>query len=269
MRPRSRSSPPPARSSTLTRSTKSPRNSTRDYDDGSTPGLRVGSTRSFTGSIAGRSTAPAEDSPSRAVADAQCLTGAADYLGGDYHLGIFDLNLVLPSNAAWSGGARWFRCDLVRYTDANATMFGVTNSVKSGLRGSGPLASICRTITDDGHGSLTDEQLADCTQPHNSELAGLFTAPDLPWPSDEQARDDLASQGCQRVVAKYLGFSGGEVDSPYLGWGYESFTEAQWDLGDRTIRCSALGFHGASSNGIRFIGSVKGLRNSKPKGWHG
>jgi hypothetical protein len=105
--------------------------------------------------------------------------------------------------------------------------------------------------------------------PHNTELAGLFTAPDVPWPTDAKARDDLASHGCQRAVAGFLGFTDGQVDSAYFGWEYERFSEVQWDLGDRTIRCSVLGRKGSSSNGARFVGSVKGIRDKVPKGSRG
>jgi hypothetical protein len=219
----------------------------------------------FTGATASRSTPPGSDSQDRVDAYTQCRKGANDYLGGDYHLGLFDLDLILPSSNAWHGGARWFRCDIVRYTDANETDVARTGSVKDGLRGSRPLALTCSTVTDDGHGSITDQQVTECSKPHNAEVAGLFTAPDVPWPSDDTTRQNMYNNGCEPVVAKFLGLPGGRVASNYMGWMTNGPSEDQWKLGDHTVVCSALGFKGDSPNGARFTGSVKGLKDKAPK----
>src|SRR5258705_69599 len=179
---------------------------------------------------------------SRADAYRQCGTGAVNYLGDDFHLGLFDMYLVLPSDNAWSGGAPWFRCDIVRFRDAERGDLADTGSVKDGLRGVRPMVLTCTTVTDDGKGNFTDEQLTDCAKPHNSELAGLYTAPNIPWPGDAKTRKNMASKGCEGVVARFLGFTSGTVDSPYLGWEFSGFRDRDlWNLGDRPIQCSALG----------------------------
>ncbi|GIH18143.1 septum formation family protein [Rugosimonospora africana] len=219
----------------------------------------------FTGSAGNRSTPPASDSQDRRDAYAQCLKGAANYLGGDYHLGLFELGLVLPSSNAWTGGARWYRCDIVRYSDANETDVARTGSVKDGLRGKRPLAFTCSTVTDDGKGSITDQQVTDCAKPHNAEVAGLYTPPNVPWPADQKTRQNTYDSGCEAVVAKFLGLSGRVVASNYMGWMTSGPSEDQWKLGDRTVVCSALGFKGESPNGARFVGSVKGLKDKAPK----
>jgi hypothetical protein len=220
----------------------------------------------YSGSAADRTSPPDEGSPDQATAYGQCLKNSADYLGAAYESGNLELLLVQPDDAAWTGGGRWFRCDIVRYKDAGQlTIDDSASSVKDGLRGSQPLVLTCKTVTDDGNGNITAEQFTDCAQPHNSEYAGLFTGPDVAWPSSETTRDNLASNGCEAVVAKFLGFTGSTVDSQYLGWEYSAFNEDQWALGDRTIACSVLGFSGNSSNGARFVGSVKGIKGGKPK----
>lgn len=219
----------------------------------------------FTGAAASRSTPPGSDSHDRATAYAQCLKGASDYLGGDYHLALLDLTMVLPSTNAWQGGARWIRCDVVRYADANRRVIVRKGSVKDGLRGNRPLALSCETVTDDGHGSITDEQLASCSKPHNAEFAGLYTPPNVPWQADEKARQNMFDNGCESVVAKFLGFSGGKVESAYMGWMTVPPSENEWNLGDRAVVCSALAFRRGSPNGARLVGSVRGLGAKAPK----
>jgi hypothetical protein len=221
----------------------------------------------FTGADADRSAPPATGSPARAGAFAECRKNVTEYLGGDFMLGRMNLGLVLPSSNAWTGGARWFRCDISRYNNLHdyTEVADGTGSARDGLRGARPLALTCATETDDGKGSVTDERVADCAQPHNAEFAGLFTAPDIPWPTDENERLNLASHGCEGVVASYLGLPGGRMTNPVLGWTSQQPSKDQWSLGNRTVRCYAVGFKGNSVNGMRFTGSVKGIGNKPPR----
>jgi hypothetical protein len=219
----------------------------------------------FAGADAGRSTAPAKGSTALVAAYADCRKNATTYLGDDFDLGMLDLTMVLPTAPAWTGGARWYRCDIVRYQDIEFKTVGGQGSVKDGLRGDRPLAVTCVTVTDDGKSSITDEQAVACSTPHNAEVAGLFTAPDVPWPADQTARDNMASKGCEGVASKYLGESGGQVNNPLLGWSWDGFTQERWELGDRTTRCLLVGIKGDSANSVRFTGSVKGIGTKAPK----
>lgn len=221
----------------------------------------------FTGADADRSSRPADGTPALANAYSQCRKGATDYLGDDFKMGMLDLDLVLPTGNAWTGGARWFRCDIDRYTDLDYSQLddNASTSAKDGLRGARPLGVTCLIVTDDGKDSITGQKPIDCAQPHNGELAGLYTAPDVPLPTDKTAAENMASKGCEAVVAKFLGLPGTAVDNPVLGWGYGNFSAERWQLGDRTVRCTALGFKGNSVNGARFTGSVKGIGTRAPK----
>jgi hypothetical protein len=141
---------------------------------------------------------------------------------------------------------------------------GGEGSVKDGLRGDRPLALTCVNVTDDGKNAITDEQAVACSTPHNAEVAGLFTAPDVPWPADQTARDNTASKGCEGVAAKYLGQSG-QVNNPVLGWAWDGFTQDRWEMGDRTIRCLLVGIKNGTANSVKFTGSVKGIGTKAPK----
>lgn len=219
----------------------------------------------FSGADADRSAVPAKGSQALVDTFGECRKNATSYLGDDFLTGVMSLNVVLPVAAAWKGGARWFRCDVTRFTDLKHSKIVGDGSAKDGLRGARPLAITCLIVTDDGKNTITDEQLIPCAQPHNAELTGLFTAPNVPWPSEDKSRSDMAQKGCEGVVAQYLGLSGGQVTNPVLGWGWDQFTRAAWEMGDRTIRCLVMAYKGNSVNNARFIGSVKGIGNAALK----
>jgi hypothetical protein len=80
---------------------------------------------------------------------------ATGYIGGDFMLGRMNLELVLPGPKAWTGGARWYRCEVTRYTNLHneGELTDDGGSVKDGLRGARPLALTCATDTDNGKGT--------------------------------------------------------------------------------------------------------------------
>ena len=226
--------------------------------------IEVAYVGTFTGGDADRSSAPAKGSPAIAATFGECRKAATDYLGDDYDMGPMALSVTVPVDAAWKGGARWYRCDIDRYTDAGFEIVA-SGSAKDGLRGARPLAITCLLVSDSDKDHFQWDQFVPCTQPHNAELAGLYTAPNVPWPTDDKARTDMGGKGCEGVVAKFLGLSSGRDTNTVLGWGWENFVQDRWELGDRTIRCLVMGFKKDSVNGVRFTGSVKGFGTRAPK----
>ncbi len=218
----------------------------------------------FSGTEAGRSSPPLAGTQARADAYGQCQKAAGDYLGGDWHMANVVLGLVLPDDKAWTGGARWFRCDVVQFADSNFDSVRTNGSAKGGLQGGRPLAVTCLTVTDDGKNSVTGQKDTPCDQAHNGEFAGLYTAPARTWPDKDAARK-LAGDGCEGVIAQFLGFSGSQPQTNYVGWMADNFDQDQWNLGDRTVRCFALAFNGNTVNGAKVVGSMKGIRDAKPK----
>jgi hypothetical protein len=220
---------------------------------------------SFSGADADRSAPPLAGSAARKTAYTQCTKAANDYLGGDWQSGKVDIGLVLPDDKAWTGGARWYRCDAVQFRDSNFDTVATEGSVKGGLTGAKPLAVTCLIVTDDGHNSVTKFEDVDCDKPHNGEFAGLYTAPDGAYPSDKDARRKLALTGCEEVVAHFLGFAGSKPLNPHLGLVAGGFNQDQWNLGDRSEHCLAVVFNGTSVNGARILGSMKGLKDGAPR----
>jgi hypothetical protein len=219
----------------------------------------------FTGADADRSAPPLGGSPARRAAYDRCQAAATDYLGGPWQDARIDLGLVLPDDKAWAGGARWYRCDVVKYKDSDSTAVDTAGSARNGLRDPRPLAVTCLVIASDSKGLITDVKDATCDQPHNGEYMGLYTAPVGPYPTDETARHKLASSGCEGVLSRFLGYGGSTPYSNYVGWWPGGFTEDQWNLGDRTEHCFAVAVRGGSVNGVRVVGSMRGLKGGAPK----
>ncbi len=216
----------------------------------------------FTGADADRSSAPPEGSPALPGAYAQCQKGAADYLGGDWHSGMLWLGLVVPSDNAWRGGARWFRCDLVHYSDALDDAIIDHGVLKGDLSGARTSAYGCIASTEDADQTTLTASPTDCGSPHQAEFAGLYTAPDVPYPTDAAARKKMGQNGCENVVAKFLGYSSpSQWRNQAVGMWWFGFSQAQWNLGDRTTQCFAYAY----TKNHQFIGSVKGIKDQAPK----
>ncbi len=220
---------------------------------------------SFSGADADRSGPPLAGSAARRSAYDQCRKAGSDYLGGPWQGAKIDLGLVLPDDKAWTGGARWYRCDAIQYLDSNYDTVSKNGSVKDGLRGAKPLAVTCLVVTDDGKSTITKTEDIGCDKPHNGEFIGLYTAPDKPWPADKNARSTIAQTGCEKMLGQFLGYGDSKPFSNYVGWWPGGFAEEQWNLGDRTERCFALAFNGHSVNGARVVGSMRGLKSAAPR----
>jgi hypothetical protein len=216
----------------------------------------------FTGADAQRSVPPSSDSPALPGAYAQCQKGAADYLGGDWHTAMVWLGLVVPSDGAWRGGARWFRCDLEHFGDPFDELTVDNGVLKGDLSGPRTSAYSCLGTTEDKNATIQNATPVDCAAAHQAEFAGTFSAPDVPYPADDAARKKMGENGCQNVVAKFLGYSSAsQWNNAAVGWWWLGFDEDQWKLGDRTTQCFAYAY----TKNHQFIGSVKGIRDQTPK----
>lgn len=217
----------------------------------------------LTGADAQRTVPPTADSPALPGLYAQCQKGASDYLGGDWHSALVWVGLVLPSTEAWKGGARWFRCDLIHYADPFETSLIDHGSLKGDLSGARSAAYGCLTATSDKDRVVISAKPVDCAAPHQAEYAGLYTAPDVPYPSDRTTQINMLERGCQGVVASFLGFQNvSQWNTSTVGWWPEGLSEDRWKLGDRTTQCFAYAYTRSGA----IVGSVKGIRNQTPKG---
>jgi hypothetical protein len=172
----------------------------------------------------------------------ECDTDTRRFVGGDWRGGRLAVQVVIPAPQAWTGGARWYRCDAFEVPNMEGVSrpgkavdeaVNRTGSLRAALNRRLPLALTCFTSTDDV------EQLSDpvpCTKPHQYEYVGVWTAPDL-------ALDDIAGQQdrlyrrCQTTIGAFLGLPRDERGRQRTGVSYRTPSNHAWTLGDRGIRC--------------------------------
>ena len=218
----------------------------------------------FTGADAQRSEPPAYGSPALPGIYPQCQKGADDYLGGDWHTAYVEVGIVVPDKEAWRGGARWFRCDLTRFSNLEEVAVVDHGVLKGDLAGPRTAAIGCvTTIVDKSTNNVISSTAVDCATPHAAEFAGTFTAANVPFPADKAGRDKMLKDGCTPVVAGFLGYqSVSQWGNQSVGWWAVGWDEDRWNLGDRTTQCFAYAY----TKSGKFVGSVKGIKDQAPKG---
>ncbi|KOX09027.1 septum formation family protein [Micromonospora profundi] len=190
----------------------------------------------FTGPAALAPARPGPGSAALRAARAECDQRAREMLGGDWHTARLTLSVSLPSAAAWSGGARWFRCELAE-TDSidNTRPVNRVGSLRGALIGDAPLFHRCfdpKLIGD----NLNYMAPVLCTEPHRAEFVGVYEEQDMSWA--EFARSgDQAHQRCMELIATYAAVPNNS-DLPYrAGSIYYPPSRREWEEGDRGVRC--------------------------------
>jgi len=167
-----------------------------------------------------------------------CEGGAADYLGADYRHARLWLGLVVPSTAAWEGGARWFRCDVLQYEDAilfdstrSGTLAGALAEESSELR----LTCFEVEATDD---QIDRMDPVGCGEAHHAEFVGVWQAPEGDYLSgDDTDSAERVHVGCREMVAEYVDLPvDGDLEFR-TGTIADWMDEEDWNNGDRGFRC--------------------------------
>jgi hypothetical protein len=206
----------------------------------------------FSGDDAAKDTPPQVGGPAAQSAYADCAKAANDVLGGDWRTGRLELDLVLPTAGQWDAEARWYRCDLVEFKDLDSYDVAYrTASLKGVLAGDRPAALTCFkvTIKDDAVDSMLG---VDCATGHNGEFAGIWEAPPGAYPAEGAQREKASLNGCRGVVASFAGIPNDDKFQYRVGQITFGFTKADWELGNRGVRCY-LWMHGKT-----FTKSMKG-----------
>jgi hypothetical protein len=224
--------------------------------------VEVAAIGQFTGADADASAPPDEGSTPMRTAYGKCDSAAKSYLGDDWHTGLMQLTVAVPDSDAWSGGARWYRCDLksIEYPDSTDTTT-TSKPFKGILAKANPVKLSCVSWTT--HSTyISDYRVSSCSSKHEGEYAGLFNSTTSTYPSTTSKYQTVAGDGCETVVAKFLGLSTTKDYNESVGWAWTYTAEARWDLGDRSIRCFAAAF----TKDSKFVGSVKGIGLKTAKG---
>jgi hypothetical protein len=182
----------------------------------------------------------------------ECSKRVTAFLGGDWRTGWLVLQPVLPSAAAWTGGARWYRCDLAETSPVDGGLVRRSGSLKGALAGAGKVRMACADPTVTGE-RVTAMRPVACSARHTAEFAGVFeskraTAAELTAAEMEK--------GCHRTIATFTGLAQDGTVRNRVGWLGFPPDAASWKLGDRAVRCFLW------LNGERMTGTY---RNAGPR----
>lgn len=189
--------------------------------------------------------APAGGSAEMRTAYGQCSQRAETFLGGPWRGARLTVRVVWPSREAWSGGARWFRCDVAQADLDGGSGTSRTGSLGGVLRGRSDLALGCfrAEVKADAVRTMT---AVGCTEPHAAEYAGLWTAPDVSY-ADQVADRTRSATGCRRAIAAFARVPDDDDVQYRSGWISYNPTRIEWQQGERGVRCF-LWFSGGGLN---------------------
>jgi hypothetical protein len=187
------------------------------------------------GTAADADVVPAAGTAGARAAFQECSTRAAGFLGGPWRTARVAVQVVWPTKAAWSGGARWFRCDVTTADLDGQSRTSRTGSLAGELAGASPLKLGCFNPTVDGE-TVTTMRPVPCDERHRAEFAGLWKAPEITYAALESGTERSAA-GCRAVIAKFAKLPD-DSDMQYrTGWISYNPTRTEWLSGERRVRC--------------------------------
>ncbi|GIF40544.1 putative regulator of septum formation [Actinoplanes xinjiangensis] len=213
----------------------------------------------FVGEYSGPA-ADAAEPPSGASAGARaayriCDQKTTQYVGGPWRHARLWIGVTHPSPAAWSGGSRWFRCEVVELDsiENDGALIQRTGSLRGALAdAASALALTCYAIKLDDAGAITRMPPAPCGSKHNAEFVGVWTAGDkVAYPKGDAAWEEF-HRGCRTLAARYVGVPD-DGDLQYRTGVVSLPGNADvWAQGDHGVRCYLW------MDGAELTGSLKG-----------
>jgi len=185
------------------------------------------------------SSPPAEGSAGSRQAYRVCDTKTSEYLGAPWRTGRFWIGVTHPSSAAWTGGARWFRCEVLEISsiEDDGGLVLRLGSLRDALaEPATDLLLTCYAIRLDEAGAISTMPAAPCTAKHNAEFVGVWDAGNLTYPSKDDEWEKF-HDGCRTLIASYVKVPK-DADLQYRA-GVVSLPggEDVWALGDHAVRC--------------------------------
>ncbi|MEU7907269.1 septum formation family protein [Actinoplanes sp. NPDC049118] len=187
------------------------------------------------GTPADADVAPAPGTPGAKAAYRECSDAATGFLGGPWRGARLAVQVVWPTRAGWTGGARWFRCDVTTADLDGRSRTSRTGSLAGELAHPSPLRLACFDPTVEG-GTVTAMTAVPCTGKHRAEFAGLWDAPDISY-SKLESGTRLSAAGCRSTIARFAALPD-DSDLQYRsGWISYNPTRPEWLSGERRVRC--------------------------------
>ncbi|GAA4260280.1 septum formation family protein [Dactylosporangium darangshiense] len=191
----------------------------------------------FSGTAANSSSPP---SPSQ-LADAwtDCDKAVADYLGAEWQAGRVYVQVTPPTSRQWTGGARFYRCDVASLRTEAGIFDPRKETMKGTLASGGELRLTCGTQVGTTNDSWDDITPAKCTDPHDVEYVGFVSSPTNDYPTGSKAVDDAFSKACEAKMLAFIGMSRSSWSSQkslYYGY-WMTADKDEWTAGNHTARC--------------------------------
>jgi putative regulator of septum formation len=183
---------------------------------------------------------PADGSAGARAAYRECDLATTKYVGGPWRTARLWIGVTHPSAAAWGGGSRWFRCDVLEISsiEDDGGLVQRAGSLRDALREAGSsLRLTCYAIKLDADGAIDTMPGARCTAKHNAEFVGIWNAgSNVPYP---KTADQWATlhDGCRKLIAQYVGVP--DDDDLQYRSGVVSLPGGDdvWVQGDHGVRC--------------------------------
>jgi hypothetical protein len=183
---------------------------------------------------------PVEGSAGARDAYRTCDLKTTEYVGAQWRTARLWIGVTHPSAAAWTGGSRWFRCDVLEISsiEDDDGLVQRTGSLKGALQeAASPLLLGCYAVQMNTNGAIGTMPGISCVGEHNAEFVGIwFTGTTAAYPKTDAQWADFHT-GCRRLIATYVGvpqdadlqFRAGVVSLPG--------GEDVWAMGDHGVRC--------------------------------
>jgi hypothetical protein len=205
-------------------------------------------------------TPPADGSAAARDAYRTCDLKTTEYVGAPWRTGRLWIGVTHPTATAWTGGARWFRCDVLEISsiEDDGGLVQRVGTLRDALTlPESPLLLTCYAIKLDSAGAIDTMPPSSCAAKHNAEFVGVWYAGDLVYP---QKDDQWAKfhDGCRKLIATYTNVPA-DADLQYRT-GVVSLPggEDVWTLGDHGVRCYLWLDGSAPTASLRGVG-VDGL----------
>ena len=168
-----------------------------------------------------------------------CDLQTTDYVGGPWRTARLWVGVTRPSAAAWTGGARWFRCDVLEISsiEDEGGLVQRVGSLRDAIElPSSPLLLTCYAIKLDPAGAIDTMPLTSCAAQHNAEFVGVWYAPNLAFPEQDKQWAQFHT-GCRALISTYVGVPD-DKDLPFRT-GVVSLPGGDdvWAQGDHGVRC--------------------------------
>jgi hypothetical protein len=182
---------------------------------------------------------PAPGSAGARAAYQTCDTKTAAYVGGPWRTARLWIGVTQPTRAAWTGGSRWYRCEVLvsSSVEDDGGLVQRVGTLRNALKErASPLLLTCYRVLLDQDGKIGTMPSTPCSAEHNAEFVGIWDAGDDAYPETTKQWDKF-HDGCRSLIASYVGvpddadlqFRAGVISLPG--------GDDVWKLGDRGVRC--------------------------------